>query len=112
MPTVHQHGIVFAPSNDFLNLRRIEPAKSSVTWRIGYVLQEAIRVSFKQGYIPIEFHAEPSASMFPRCRLVAVIDAKVQFRTGSHGPKPYRVILDGVGADDSQFRSLLRHSTT
>src|SRR5258708_6772175 len=47
MPAVHQHSVVFVPSNDFLNLRRIEPAKFSITWRIGYVLQKIIGVSFK-----------------------------------------------------------------
>jgi hypothetical protein len=83
MPTVHQYGIVFAPSNDFLNLRRIEPAKFPVSWRMSDVPQEAIRVSFKQGHIPIEFHAEPSASLFPRGSLVAVVHMDVQTRMRS-----------------------------
>jgi hypothetical protein len=77
MPTVYQYGVVFPPLNDFLNLRCIKSAKSSVPRGGGNVLQERTRIPFKQGHIPIEFHAKPRAGLLLRRRLVAVVDVEV-----------------------------------
>jgi hypothetical protein len=77
MPTIHQYGVVFVSLNDSLNFRRVEPAETSVIPRMGDILQEGIPVSFKQGHIPVEFYAKSSTGLFPRRRLVAVVDVEV-----------------------------------
>ena len=77
MPTIHQHRVVFVPLNDPLNFRRVEPANPSLIPRTGHVLQKGIPVPFEQGHIPVEFHAKSSVGLFPRRRLVAVVDVEV-----------------------------------
>src|SRR5512146_687366 len=96
IPAIDQDSVILLLAKNSPNFRCIETCKPAVPRRVRNIFEEGMWVARQEIHVPIKLHAEASAGLFLRRRLVTEVHMHIQIGMRRHSPEPRRMVLDGV----------------